>query len=92
MTSLTCLTEIYFQGPPTPLPWYRYIYTVPDTIVTILGASSTQLQSHYGWKSPNMAMEYVTKSRAAIKDVAELLARGEDKEEVFIDTPTVFVL
>ena len=66
--------------------------TVPNTIVTILGASSIQLQSHYGWKSPNMAMEYVTKSRAAIKDVAELLARGEDKEEVFIDTPTVFVL
>ena len=32
------------------------------------------------------------KYRAAIKDVAELLARGEDKEEVFIDTPTVFVL
>ena len=39
-----------------------------------------------------MVMEYVTKSRAEIKDVAELLARGEDKEEVFIDTPTVFVL
>ena len=66
--------------------------TVPDTIVTILCASSIHLQSHYGWKSPNMAMEYVTKSRAAIKDVAEVPARGEDKEEVFIDTPTVFVL
>ena len=34
-------------------------------------------------------MEYVTKSRAAIKDVAELLARGEDKEEVCIDTRVV---
>ena len=56
------------------------MYTVPNTIVTILGASSIQLQSHYGWKSPNMAMEYVIKSRAAIKDVAELLAQGEYKE------------
>ena len=42
--------------------------TVPNTIVIILGASSIQLQSHYGWKYPNMAMECVTNSQAAIKD------------------------
>ena len=36
-----------------------------------------QLQSHFGWKSPNMAMEYVTKSKAAIKEVAGLLKKED---------------
>ena len=48
---------------------------------SIIGASAIQLQSHFGWKSPNMAMEYVTKSKAAIKDVAGLLA-NKDSDEI----------
>ena len=44
------------------------------------------MQSHFGWKSPQMAMEYVTKSKTAIKDVAALLSKGEEdgdhKEDV----------
>ena len=52
----------------------------------IIGASAVQMQSHFGWKSPQMAMEYVTKSKTAIKDVAALLSKGEEdgdhKEDV----------
>ena len=36
-----------------------------------------ELQSHFGRKSPAMAMEYVTKSKVALKDVAEMLSRGD---------------
>ena len=44
------------------------------------------MQSHFGWKSPQMAMEYVTKSKTAIKDVAAMLSKGDEdgdlKEDV----------
>ena len=44
------------------------------------------MQSHFGCKSPQMAMEYVTKSKTAIKDVAALLSKGDEdgdlKEDV----------
>lgn len=65
------------------------------------GASAVQMQSHFGWKSPQMAMEYVTKSKTAIKDVAALLSKGEEdgdhkedvregngQKEVTIDAPS----
>jgi hypothetical protein len=39
------------------------------------------MQSHFGWKSPAMAMEYVTKSKAAIKDVAAMLSKEECEGE-----------
>ena len=49
------------------------------------GASAVQLQSHFGWKSPGMAMEYVTKSKAAIRDVAGLLMK--ENGDVSFSTP-----
>ena len=49
------------------------------------GASSVQLQSHFGWKCPGMAMEYVSKSKAAIRDVAGLLMK--EYGDVAFSTP-----
>ena len=36
-----------------------------------------QMQSYFGWKNSGMAMEYISKSKVALKDVATRLAFSE---------------
>ena len=40
------------------------------------------MQSHFGWKNSGMAMEYISKSKVALKDVATKLAFSESEEKM----------
>ena len=81
--------ELYFPQSPQDKCFLRCwsgLVTSYCLIVTVYndttaGASAIQLQNHYGWKSANMAMEYVSKSNAALKDVAGLLAKDDTSEK-----------
>ena len=51
------------------------------TVVADQGATSLQMQQHFGWKNDKMSMEYMSTSKTALKDVAGKLATKETNKE-----------
>ncbi len=47
------------------------------SIAADMGGTALQMQSFFGWKNSNMAMEYISTSKTAIEDMANKLAHSD---------------